>query len=158
MATCFENFLLIDSNAEFSRDFVTYQNQQFPNKPQHLIVAGENTRHLVKMMFDNLIKDYCYCDFANEISVTELAAYLLEHHQIAGVVIHDLDFHLANEEQRAIFNALHPIRYLVEITPEGYNYSQIQDVFHENHLSCHSEHLDEADRSIEASLCKLEND
>jgi hypothetical protein len=137
---------------------VTYQNQQFPNKPQHLIVAGEDTRHLVKMMFDNLIKDYCYCDFANEISVTELAAYLLEHHQIAGVIIHDLDFHLANDEQRAIFNSLHPIRFLVELTPEGYNYSQIPDSFQENHMSCHIDHLDEEDKSIAESLCKLEND
>ena len=157
MSTCFENFLLIDSNADFSREFVSYQNQQFPDKPQHLIVAGENTRHLVKMMFDDLIKDYCYCDFANEISVTELAAYLLAHHKIAGIIIHDLDFHLANDEQRTIFNSLHPVRFLVESTQESYKYIKLPDNFQENHMSCHHEHLNEDDLSIAQSLCKLEN-
>lgn len=37
---------------------------------------------MVKLMFDELIKDYCYCDFSNEISVFELVSYLYEYYII----------------------------------------------------------------------------
>lgn len=129
-----DNFLLVDSNSEFSREFTEYLKTN--DNSSNLIVAGDNTRHLVKMMFDNLISDYCYCDFANEISVSELASYLHEHHKIQGVLISSVDYHLANEAQLFIFNSLHPTRYLIEQRPSGYEYQPLSDTPHNNHLSC----------------------
>jgi len=49
------NYLLIDIDNEFSRTFAEYYfKHAAPNTPSTLIVAGSNTRKLVKMMFDEL--------------------------------------------------------------------------------------------------------
>ncbi|RJE76712.1 hypothetical protein BGP78_12045 [Pseudoalteromonas sp. MSK9-3] len=135
MSINLDNFLLVDSNSEFSREFTEHLKAN--NEANNLIVAGDNTRHLVKMMFDNLISDYSYCDFANEISVSELATYLHEHHTIQGVLISSVDYHLASEAQLFILDSLHPKRYLVEQTADGYHYTLISSHGHNNHLSCH---------------------
>ncbi|MBE0366853.1 hypothetical protein J8L98_07125 [Pseudoalteromonas sp. MMG013] len=129
-----DNFLLVDSNSEFSRELAEHLKAN--DQAENLIVAGDNTRHLVKMMFDNLISDYCYCDFANEISVSELATYLHDHHKIQGVLISSLDYKLANEAQLFILDSLHPKRYLVEQLTDGYQYQLISSNSHNNHLSC----------------------
>ena len=76
-------------------------------KASTLIAAGSNTRQLVKMMFDELIKDYSYCDLENEISVSELINYLKEHHDLHGVLFNNTDYLLASDKQRFIYNSLH---------------------------------------------------
>jgi hypothetical protein len=134
MSINLDNFLLVDSNSEFSRELAEYLKAN--NQAKNLIVAGDNTRHLVKMMFDDLISDYSYCDFANEISVSELATYLHEHHTIKGVLISSIDYHLADKTQLFILDSLHPKRYLVEQTADGYSYNLITSHGHDNHLSC----------------------
>ncbi|WP_105167396.1 hypothetical protein [Pseudoalteromonas sp. T1lg23B] len=153
-----DNYLLVDSNSEFSREYAEYLRKHSHNKKSQLIVAGDNTRHLLKMMFDELIKDYSYCDFANEISVSELASYLNEHHNICGVLISSLDYHLANKEQQFIFNSLHPVRYLLDQQEDGgFKYQKLTDKANINHLSCQGP-LPNVGEDIEASLCKLETD
>ena len=84
-------------------------------------------RQLVKMMFDELIKDYCYCDFENEISVSELASYLHEHHDIQGVLFNHTDYLLADEKQRFIYNSLHKNRILINLDDTGYTLSRVTD-------------------------------
>ena len=111
------NYLLIDIDNEFSRTFAEYYfKHTAPNTPSTLIVAGSNTRKLVKMMFDELIKDYCYCDLENEISVSELATYLHEHQDIQGVLFNNTDYLLADDN--------------------GYTFNRITDEGFKNHLSC----------------------
>lgn len=131
------NYLLIDIDNEFSRTFAEYYfKHATPNTPSTLIVAGSNTRKLVKMMFDELIKDYCYCDLENEISVSELATYLHEHHDIQGVLFNNTDYLLADEKQRFIYNSLHEKRYVVSADDSGYTFDRITDEGFKNHLSC----------------------
>ena len=68
------NYLLIDIDNDFSRALAGHSFNSFENNaPSTLVIAGNNMRQLVKMMFDELIKDYCYCDFENEISVSEIS-------------------------------------------------------------------------------------
>ena len=89
------NYLLIDIDNDFSRALAGHSfNSSENNAPSTLVIAGNNMRQLVKMMFDELIKDYCYCDFENEISVSELASYLHEHHDIKGVLFNHTDYYL----------------------------------------------------------------
>ncbi|QPB82083.1 hypothetical protein CWC22_003290 [Pseudoalteromonas rubra] len=133
-----ENFLLVDSNWEFSREFAAHLKAQHPDAPSELLIAGDNTKQMLKMMFQEQVKDYCYCDFANEISVSELASYLHEHHKVKGVLIYALDYHLADETQRFIFNSLHRQRITVEQSDRGYVYHPLRDPFNNNHLTCHS--------------------
>ncbi|BBN80488.1 hypothetical protein PA25_04730 [Pseudoalteromonas sp. A25] len=157
MSLKLDNFLLVDSNKEFSREYAEYLLKHSPNNESQIIAAGDNTRHLLKMMFDNLIKDYCYCDFANEISVSELATYLNEHHQISGVLIPNVDYFLASKEQQFIFNSLHPVRYLLEQTKDGaFEYKKVTDQANNNHLSCNS-NLSAIGEDIEALLCKQDS-
>ncbi|ASM48868.1 hypothetical protein PESP_a0640 [Pseudoalteromonas espejiana DSM 9414] len=131
------NYLLIDIDNEFSRAFAEhYFKNATPNTPSTLIVAGSNTRKLVKMMFDELIKDYCYCDLENEISVSELATYLHEHHDIQGVLFNNTDYLLASNEQRFIYNSLHAKRYVVSFDDVGYTFERITEEGFKNHLSC----------------------
>ncbi|MDC9510762.1 MULTISPECIES: hypothetical protein [Pseudoalteromonas] len=131
------NYLLIDIDNEFSRTFAEYYfKHAAPNTPSTLIVAGSNTRKLVKMMFDELIKDYCYCDLENEISVSELATYLHEHHDIQGVLFNNTDYLLADDKQRFIYNSLHEKRYVVSLDDNGYTFNRITDEGFKNHLSC----------------------
>lgn len=132
-----DNYLLVDIDSDFSRAFAEHYFAQ--KKPATLIAAGANTRQLVKLMFDELIKDYCYCDFHNEISVSELATYIHEHHNIKGVLINITDYQLADNEQKFIFDSLHSKRFLVKQTEQGFNFVSVTDQAHTNHLSCHSE-------------------
>jgi len=132
-----DNYLLIDNDSEFSRQFTEhYFGQANTNTPSTLVVAGINTRQLVKLMFDELIKDYCYCDFNNEISVSELASYLHEHHDIVGVLFNQTDYLLADDKQRFIFNSLHNVRFLVSEVEHGYHFEPVTEQAHSNHLSC----------------------
>ncbi|KTF12455.1 hypothetical protein [Pseudoalteromonas sp. H105] len=128
------NFLLIDNDSDFSRRFTEHYFRGSQNST--LVIAGANTRQLVKLMFDQLIKDYCYCDFANEISVSELATYLHEHHEIAGVLFNETDYLLADDKQRFIYNSLHSVRFLVSEGEQGFQFSPVPDEAHNNHLSC----------------------
>ncbi len=132
-----DNYLLIDNDSEFSRQFTEhYFGQASTSTPSTLVVAGINTRQLVKLMFDELIKDYCYCDFNNEISVSELASYLHEHHDIVGVLFNQTDYLLADDNQRFIFNSLHNVRFLVSEVEHGYHFEPVTERAHSNHLSC----------------------
>ncbi|WP_276753861.1 hypothetical protein [Pseudoalteromonas marina] len=141
------NYLLIDIDNEFSRAFAGhYFNSAKRDAPSTLVIAGANTRQLVKMMFDELIKDYCYCDFENEISVSELASYLHEHHDIKGVLFNQTDYLLADEKQRFIYNSLHEKRFLVTQDETGFAFSPVKDEGFSNHLSCHT---DIADTSVD---------
>ena len=131
------NYLLIDIDNEFSRAFAGhYFDSAKRDAPSTLVIAGANTRQLVKMMFDELIKDYCYCDLENEISVSELATYLHEHHDIQGVLFNNTDYLLADEKQRFIYNSLHEKRYVVSFDDNGYTFNRITDEGFKNHLSC----------------------
>ncbi|WP_404341024.1 hypothetical protein [Pseudoalteromonas mariniglutinosa] len=131
------NYLLVDIDSAFSRAFTEHY---FAKQAQStLIAAGSNTRYLVKLMFDELIKDYCYCDFNNEISVSELASYLHEHHEIKGVLINQTDYQLADDNQKFIFNSLHAVRILVQQDENGFNFTPAPDPAHTNHLSCHTD-------------------
>jgi hypothetical protein len=128
------NFLLIDHDSDFSRRFTEYYFGDSQNST--LVIAGANTRQLVKLMFDQLIKDYCYCDFANEISVSELATYLHEHHEISGVLFNETDYLLADDNQRFIYNSLHSVRFLVSENEHGFQFKPVADEAQNNHLSC----------------------
>ncbi|WP_415637532.1 hypothetical protein [Pseudoalteromonas distincta] len=122
------NYLLIDMDNEFSRAFAEYYvNNNGKTKVSKLIAAGSNTRQLVKMMFDELIKDYSYCDLENEISVSELINYLKEHHNLNGVLINNADYLLANDKQRFIYNSLHEDRFLINLDDTGYTLSRVTD-------------------------------
>ncbi|CAH9055987.1 hypothetical protein PSECIP111854_01698 [Pseudoalteromonas sp. CIP111854] len=157
MSLKLDNFLLVDSNMQFSREYTEFLKKHSANEESQIIAAGDNSRHLLKMMFDNLIKDYCYCDFANEISVSELATYLNEHHQICGVLISSVDYHLANKEQQFIFNSLHLVRYILVQQQDGsFEYEKLTDKANVNHLSCNGA-LSAVGEDIEASLCKLDS-
>ena len=106
------NYLLIDIDNEFSRAFAEFYVNNGKTKASTLIAAGNNTRQLVKMMFDELIKDYSYCDLENEISVSELINYLKEHHDLHGVLI---------------YNSLHEERFLISFDDTGYTLSLVTD-------------------------------
>ncbi|MGP5156632.1 hypothetical protein [Pseudoalteromonas prydzensis] len=149
------NFLLIDNDSEFSRQFTEHYFAQ-PHRPSTLVVAGANTRQLVKLMFDELIKDYCYCDFSNEISVSELASYLHEHHDIAGVLFNETDYLLADDKQRFIFNSLHSVRFLIKEAEDGYLFEPVADIAQNNHLSCQTE-IAETPQDLDALCEKLNN-
>ena len=110
------SYLLIDVDNEFSRSFVKYYVNRTSQAKKDIVVAGANTQKLVKMMFDELVKDYCYCDIENEISISELASYLHEHHNIQGVLFNQTDYLLADDNQRFIFNSLHAKRFMVSQT------------------------------------------
>ena len=131
------DYLLVDIDNEFSRAFTEHYFASVEGST--LVVAGANSRHMVKLMFDELIKDYCYCDFSNEISVSELASYLHEHHSIKGVLINLTDYQLADDAQKFIYNSLHKIRYLVQQDGQSFSFTPCPDVAHINHLSCQSE-------------------
>jgi hypothetical protein len=134
------NYLLIDIDNDFSRALAGHSfNSSENNAPSTLVIAGNNMRQLVKMMFDELIKDYCYCDFENEISVSELASYLHEHHDIKGVLFNHTDYLLADEKQRFIYNSLHKNRFLVSQNEDGFTFNPVTDPGHSNHLSCHTD-------------------
>jgi hypothetical protein len=111
---------------------------------------------LVKLMFDQLIKDYCYCDFSNEISVSELASYLHEHHDIAGVLYNQTDYLLADDKQRFIFNSLHSVRFLIKEIDDGYLFEPVTDLAQNNHLSCQTE-IAETPQNLDALCEKLNN-
>jgi hypothetical protein len=134
------NYLLVDIDNEFSRAFAEhYFSHEKRVAPSTLVVAGDNTRQLVKMMFDELIKDYCYCDLNNEISVSELASYLHEHHKIKGVLFNKTDYLLASDSLRFIFNSLHQTRFLITQQGENYDFEAVTDKGYSNHLSCQTE-------------------
>jgi hypothetical protein len=134
------DYLLIDIDNEFSKALIEhYLHNAEQAAPSGLIVAGANTRQLVKMMFNEQIKDYCYCDIENEISVTELASYLHEHHAIKGVLINHTDYLLADDRQRFIFNSMHETRLLVSHTEQGYTFTPVAEKGYVNHLSCHTD-------------------
>jgi len=151
------NYLLIDNDCEFSRQFTEhYFARPYGTSPSTLVVAGTNTRQLVKLMFDELIKDYCYCDFSNEISVSELASYLHEHHDIAGVLFNQTDYLLADDKQRFIFNSLHSVRFLIKEAEDGYLFEPVADMAQNNHLSCQTE-IAETPQDLDALCEKLNN-
>ena len=132
------NYLLVDIDNDFSRALAEhYFSSAQNNTPSTLVIAGSNTRQLVKMMFDDLINDYCYCNFDNEISVCELANYLQEHHDIKGVLFNRADYLRADEKQRFIYNSLHTNRILVSKKEGGFSFDPITERGYENHLSCH---------------------
>lgn len=134
------NYLLVDIDNEFSRAFAEYSfNHAQSQSPCGLIAAGSHTRQLVKMMFDELIKDYSYCDFENEISVSELATYLHDHHKIKGVLFNRVDYLLGDDKQRFIYNSLHKNRFLVSQDESDFSFSPVTDPGHSNHLSCHTD-------------------
>jgi hypothetical protein len=131
------NYLLVDVDSDFSRAFTQHY---FANaQGSTLVVAGANSRHMVKLMFEQLIKDYCYCDFSNEISVSELASYLHEHHNIQGVLINQTDYQLADDTQKFIYNSLHKVRFLVNQDEQGFDFIPCPDPAHINHLSCQTD-------------------
>ena len=146
------NFLLIDNDSEFSRRFT--EHYFGASKNSTLVSAGANTRQLVKLMFDQLIKDYCYCDFANEISVSELATYLHEHHEIDGVLFNQTDYLLADDNQRFIYNSLHSVRFLVSESEQGFQFTPVADEAQNNHLSCQSD-IAETPQDLDALSEKL---
>ncbi|WP_440054051.1 hypothetical protein ACSLBF_14420 [Pseudoalteromonas sp. T1lg65] len=152
MATKSSNFLLVDSNGEFSQELLDYLQSQAPQAPSDMIIAGDYTRQMLKMMFKQQVKDYYYCDFSNEISVTELASYLLDYHVINGVLLHALDYQLASREQKFIFNSLHPNRFLVDQTPQGYTIKLVSTHPIHNHLTCHSGKLTSEDKNAQQYL------
>lgn len=132
-----DGFLLVDSNWDFSQELVEHLQNVRSSQASNIIIAGDNTKQMLKMMFKEQIKDYCYCDFDNEISLSELASYLHRHHNIHAVLLYSLDYHLATEEQRFIFDSLHPYRFLIEQSPQGFQITKQHSQALINHLSCH---------------------
>lgn len=132
-----DGLLLVDSNWDFSQELVEHLQNVRSSQASNIIIAGDNTKQMLKMMFKEQIKDYCYCDFDNEISVSELASYLHRHHNIHAVLLYSLDYHLATEEQRFIFDSLHPHRFLIEQSPQGFQITKLHSQASINHLSCH---------------------
>ncbi|MFY8274294.1 hypothetical protein AAEU32_09230 [Pseudoalteromonas sp. SSDWG2] len=127
------NFLLIDSDPLLSRAFCANVDSA------ELIVAGANTRHMVKLMFDQHAKDYCYCDFENEISVAELSSYLSRHHNVQGILIFQEAYEKAGNNLKWVFDSLHEQRYIIEKTVTGYTFKPLETPFRKNHLTCNQD-------------------
>ncbi|WP_105188242.1 hypothetical protein [Pseudoalteromonas sp. T1lg48] len=127
------NYLLLDSDPLLSRAFCARVDSS------GVIVAGANTRHMVKLMFDQQAKDYCYCDFENEISVAELSSYLSRHHKIAGVLIFTEVYESASDTFKWVIDSLHPKRYLIEQHDQHYHLEPLDTPFRHNHLSCNQD-------------------
>ena len=150
------SYLLIDIDNEFSRSFIKhYINSNDPAK-KDIVIAGANTQKLVKMMFDELVKDYCYCDIENEISISELASYLHEHHNVQGVLFNQTDYLLADDTQRFIYNSLHEKRYIISQTNHGYDINPINEECHSNHLSCDTDIAQTAQELTELAVPEYE--
>ncbi|NWL14369.1 hypothetical protein FHG08_01025 [Pseudoalteromonas sp. Scap03] len=150
------SYLLIDIDNEFSRAFVKYYINTNDAAKKDIIIAGANTQKLVKMMFDELVKDYCYCDIENEISISELASYLHEHHNVQGVLFNQTDYLLADDTQRFIYNSLHEKRYIISQTNHGYDINPINEECHSNHLSCDTDIAQTAQELIELAVPEYE--
>ncbi|RZF77658.1 hypothetical protein EXT46_16140 [Pseudoalteromonas sp. CO325X] len=127
------NYLLIDSDPLLSRAFCA-------NPDAHaVIVAGANTRHMVKLMFDQQVKDYCYCDFDNEISVAELSSYVSRHHSVAGVLVFACAYESASNSFKWVIDSLHENRLLINKQGADYHLTPLTTPYHQNHLSCNQD-------------------
>ena len=149
-------YLLIDIDNEFSRAFVKHYINTNDAAKKDIVIAGANTQKLVKMMFDELVKDYCYCDIENEISISELASYLHEHHNVQGVLFNKTDYLLADDKQRFIYNSLHEKRYIISQTNHGCDIKPINEECHSNHLSCDTDIAQTAQELTELAIPEYE--
>lgn len=104
-----KNFLLIDDPSFSSRQFCNYLTEN----NSKVIGTGENTRNLLRMMYDHLVEDYCYCDFSDELSISQMSVYLKNHHNLDGVFIFEKMFYEANTQKQKIIRRLHKNVYLV---------------------------------------------
>ncbi len=123
-------YLLIDHDTRTSR--LLLEGHKSPPR----VIAGTNMRELTRLMLDSLIGDYCYCDFSNEISVTELAGYLYEHHDIAGVLLFSPHYRAVGKHQQWIYDSLHPNRLSYFPDELSYAFSPLMNPHTSNHLSC----------------------
>jgi len=105
-----KSFLLIDNPSFPSRRFCHFL---IENKST-VIGTGDNTRNLLRMMYDHLVKDYCYCDFSDEISASYMSVYLNNYHDFDGVFISHKIFKIANSKKQEIIKGLHKNIYLVD--------------------------------------------
>lgn len=121
--------LLLDTDPQSSR--MLFAQKQFSD----LVAAGANTRHLLLQMSSNHIKDFCYCDFNNEISVIELVNYAAKFHQVQGVLVFESAYRNGSAQFRALVNALHPRRVLINDLQQNCELSLIEEPFKRNHLS-----------------------
>ena len=112
-----KNFLLIDNPSFPSRQFCHYLTE----KNSKVIGTGENTRNLLRMMYDHLVEDYCYCDFADELSISQMSVYLKNYHALDGVFIFENMFKEASPQKQKIIKSLHKNIYLVD-EPEINNF------------------------------------
>jgi len=104
-----KNFLLIDNPSFPSRQFCHYLSEQ----NSRVIGTGENTRNLLRMMYDHLVDDYCYCDFNDELSISQMSVYLKNYHTLDGVFIFEDMYQEAGPQKQKIIKGLHENIYLV---------------------------------------------
>lgn len=112
-----KKFLLIDNPSFPSRQFCQYLKE----RKSTLIGTGDNTRNLLRMMYDHLVEDYCYCNFDDEISASHMFVYLNNHHDFDGVFISRKIFKEAGPKEQGIIKGLHKNIYLVD-EPEINNF------------------------------------
>jgi len=105
-----KKFLLIDNASFSSRQFCHH----LAEKNSKVIGTGENTRNLLRMMYDHLVEDYCYCDFTDEISISQMSVYLKNYHALDGVFICNNMFNEASSQKQKIIRGLHKNIYLVD--------------------------------------------
>ena len=105
-----KTFLIIDHIPAVTRRFT----MSLTNTKTKLVVAGNNTRHLLRMMYDHLIEDYTYCDFNSEISVAELKQYVSTYHHIDGLYIFADYYEQQSAETKQLITSLHKHVFLVK--------------------------------------------
>jgi len=105
-----KNFLLIDDPSSPTRQFCHYLKENNAK----IIGTGKNTRNLLRMMYDHLVEDYCYCDFNDELSISQMSVYLKNHHALDGIFIFENMFKEASIQQQKVIKGLHKNIYFVD--------------------------------------------
>ena len=105
-----KTFLIIDHIPAVTRRFT----MSLTSTNSKLVVAGNNTRHLLRMMYDHLIEDYTYCDFNSEISVAELKQYVSTYHHIDGLYLFADYYQQQPSETKQLITSLHKQVFLIK--------------------------------------------
>ncbi|SFC69690.1 hypothetical protein [Pseudoalteromonas denitrificans] len=127
-------FLLIDNPLFSTRQFCYFVTEH----KSTIIGTGEDTRKLLKMMYDHLIEDYCYCNFEDELSISQMTDYLDKYHHLSGVFICDDIYLNAKPSIKRVIKSLHNNIYLVNgDSINNFNISRLQNtqVLDNNYLS-----------------------
>lgn len=80
----------------------------YARQPFKFIALGNNTRDLVRMMYDHLLDDYCYCSFSDPASVAQTQAYLEKCYRVSRLFVCDEVLNQFNLKQYNLLSTLAP--------------------------------------------------